>query len=253
MHRSARLATLLAIVALPAAGFAQPFFEETFDATLGVFIAGNDGQASNVWMFDNTCPATGLAGHSASGTAHWINPTTCLDYGTGGSTDVIQSPRVEIPDCTTPGGVRVGFNYFLDYQEGASCDRARVEATVDGGDPVVYADNGLPGLCDFGRPEGNGAENVGLDNLLNDATWRHHEFIVPDALPGTFLQLTFVGETSDGILNSGEGFLVDDVTMECLVPFYEVPTMSTVGFGAFGALLAAAALVAMARRRRQSR
>jgi hypothetical protein len=162
---------------------------------------------------------------------------------------VVQSPRVEVPDCPS-GVVRVAFNYLLDYQEGASCDRARLEATVDGGLPVVYADNGEEGICDFERPEGNGAPNAGLGNLVNDATWRHLEVIVPDALPGTFLQLTFVGETSDGILNDGEGFLVDDVTMSCLVPFYEIPTMSTVGFGAFGALLAAAALVAMARRRR---
>jgi hypothetical protein len=243
MKRVSGLTLFAAALMIPAAAQAQPFFEESFDTNLGPFNALNDGATSSAWAFDSTCPATGVAGHTVAGTAHWFNPATCFDYGSAATNDALNSPRVEVPDCAL--GVRVAFNYLLELDEGASCDRARVEAIVDGGTPVIYGDNGVEGFC--ARPEGT---NAGLGNLIVDATWRHHEFIVPDATPGSLLEVRFEAETFDGLFNDGTGFLVDDVTMACVVPFYEIPALGTVGFGAFGALLVAAALVALARRRR---
>ena len=121
----------------------------------------------------------------------------------------------------------------------------------------VVADNGL---CDEDRPAvgRSGAAprpeaiigNTGIGGLSDIAAWSSLERFVPDAVPGSLVEVIFVGDVYDGFNNQGTGFLVDDVALSCVQPFYEVPTMSAVGFGAFGALLGVAALVAMARRRR---
>lgn len=243
-------------LALCAAAEAQVFYTETFDADLGTMSALNDADASNGWVFDATCPAAPLAGHSAPGTAHWTNPTTCLDYGGGFSSDALSTGRIEVPaECG--GGVRLEFNYFLDFAESACYDRARVEVYVDGSGPLVVSDNGG---CDSSQnpaplagrpsaPEGAGG-NAGLGNLVSSSTWRATATLISDATPGTLLEVQFIGETLDGLFNSGEGFYVDDVVLTCQPRAYEIPALGASGFAALGALLATAAFVVLARRRR---
>jgi hypothetical protein len=254
MVRPTSFALTLLALTLPGAASSQVFFEETFDSSFGTFTAFNNAQTGNGWLWDGTCPATSLPGHSVSGTAHWINPATCLDYGLAlaAGTDLVRSPRVEVPACAS--AVRLAFNYLIDFEEASCYDRARAEVAIDGGQPVVYADNGATdegcvGGREAAREEGGGS-NVGLDNLVVDAAWHSFEVNLPDALPGSFVEVQFAGQTVDSTSNSGEGFLVDDVTLSCVPPFYEVPTLGAVGFGAFGGLLAVAALLALARRRR---
>ncbi len=250
--------TCLAALACAATAGAQPYFEETFDADLGAMIAGNDGQASNGWVWDSTCPAAPLADHSAPGTAHWTNPTTCLDYGNGGSSDRLSTGRVEVP-CSR--GVVLTFNYYLDFAEGASCDRARVEYSVDGVNYTVAADNGAQGSCFLGpaadgvlrgqAPEGAGG-NAGIGNLQDSATWTPLTAIFSDVQQGDLMDLAFIGETTDGLFNSGEGFFVDDVTLACVPPIQAIPTLGPAGVVGLGVLLAAAGAFALARRRRQA-
>jgi hypothetical protein len=263
MKRGTWIAAVALALALPAASQGQPFWSETFDADLGDFTAFNDASTTpNAWLWDGTCPATGEPGHTIAGTAHWINPATCLDYGdTGskgdpGSFDYIRSIRVEVPaECTL--GVRLDFNYFLDFNEGACYDQARVITLVDNSLETVVADNGL---CDEDRPADRGAlprpesiiGNSGIGGLTDSRRWLPVSRFVPNAGPGSLVEILVVAETTDGFLNQGEGFLVDDFVLSCVQPFYEVPALSTVGFGAFGALLAVAAVVALARRRRQA-
>jgi len=222
---------------------------EPFDVDLGEMNAANDGAGTNAWTFDSTCPATALAGHTIAGTAHWINPTTCLDYGTEGSSDLLTSDVIDVSDCR--GGVEVRFNYYLDFQESDEYDRARALVRLDGGTDVVVAANHGGGGGE--RPAGDGGSNPpSLFELENDATWRSVAVIVPGSENASQAQLAFVGETEDGIANSGEGFLIDDVEVICRPAAYEVPALDGAGLAALVALLAAAALVAMARRRRNA-
>jgi hypothetical protein len=241
-------------LALCAAAEAQVFYTETFDADLGTLRAHNDGDVSTAGAYDATCPAAPLADHSAPGTAHWTNPTTCLDYGGGFSSDALSTGRIEVPaECG--GGVRLEFNYYLDFEEGACYDRARVEVYVDGSGPLVVSDNGG---CDAqnlalaerpSAPEGGGGD-PGFGNLANAAAWRATATLISGATPGTLLEVQFIGETDDDLFNSGEGFYVDDVVLSCQPRAYEIPALGASGFAALGALLATAAFVVLARRRR---
>jgi hypothetical protein len=263
MKRLTLFIALVGVLALPAMSQAQPFWSETFDTDLGDFTAVNDGQAANAWLWDGTCPATGEAGHSIAGTAHWINPTTCLDYGDlgtkgqNGSLDILRSVGVTVPDACV-GGVKLELNYYLDFNEDAEFDRARVLVVINGALDEVVLDNGLPnGL----RPADRSGEprpesipgNTGIGGLEDTASWTPVGRFLAGVGPADIVEIRIVGEVVDGFLNQGEGFLVDDVALSCIQPYYEIPTMSTVGFGAFGALLIAAALVALAQRRRTER
>ena len=225
-------------------------FSEPFAADLGDMTATNDGNGSNAWAFDSTCPATALAGHSVAGTAHWINPTTCLDYGNQGSSDLLRSAQLDIADCR--GGIELRFNYYLDFQEDASWDRARAVVSLDASTDVVVAANLDEGESEqLERPAGGGGGNPpALLELVNDATWHSIAALVPGSESAATAQLVFVGETIDGIANGGEGFLVDDVEVTCRPAAYEIPTLGGAGFAALAALLALAAVVALARRRR---
>lgn len=227
-------------------------FSEPFAADLGDMTATNDGNDSNAWAFDSTCPATALAGHSIAGTAHWVNPTTCLDYGNQGSSDLLRSAQLDIADCR--GGIELRFNYYLDFQEDASWDRARAVVSLDASTDVVVAANIDEGDSEqLERPAGGGGGGgnpPALLELVNDATWHSIAALVPGSESAATAQLVFVGETTDGIANGGEGFLVDDVEVTCRPAAYEIPTLGGAGFAALAALLALAALVALARRRR---
>lgn len=251
--KGSALGAVALAVALSGAAQGQVFYTETFAADLGAMVAINDGDTSNGWVFDSTCPAAPLAGHSAPGTAHWISPETCLSYGDGFSSDALSTGRIEVPaECGH--GVRLEYNYFLDFDEDACYDRARVEVYVDGSGPLVVGDNGG---CSGDRPDparpaapegGNG--NSGLGNLLNQAAWRAGAALVANATPGTLIEVRFIGETDDDISNAGESFWVDDVVLSCQVAAYEVPALDSAGLAALIALLGLTALVVLARRRR---
>lgn len=248
---------LLVVGAAPAS--AQTFYSNSIAADLGTLTASNDGEPSNTWAFDSTCPASLLAGHTAPGNARWGNPTTCLDYGTDSSTDYLLTPELVVPaGCS--GGVRLDFNYLIEFEESACWDRARVEAYIDGAGGLVVSDNGICGDDDEPenalrpRPEGNGNGNgngnAGFGNLVADGTWRAASVLISAAHPGDLLQVAFVGETGDGLFNGGSGFHVDDVTLTCVPAFYEIPTLGSAGFLTLGFLLGAAGLAVMLRRRR---
>jgi hypothetical protein len=151
------------------------------------------------------------------------------------------------------------FNYYLDFAESASCDRARVEYSVDGVNYTVAADNGAQGACFFGpegalrgqAPEGAGG-NAGIGNLQNSATWTPLTAIFSDVQQGDLMDLAFIGETTDGLFNSGQGFFVDDVTLACIPPIQAIPALGPAGIAGLGVLLAAAGAFALARRRRQA-
>jgi len=160
------------------------------------------------WYGTNACPSSNDVGHTPSAHARWGTNGDCFDYGAGATQDALDSFVLDVSNCNS-GEALVRFNYLLGFQDDATADRARVEVTVDGGSPEVLADNGA------GGPSCSGLPSPGLGNLRNWSGWQHLDLTVPVT---TSLQVRFVGETDDGTDNAGEGFLVDDVIVQCVCP-----------------------------------
>lgn len=160
------------------------------------------------WHGTGACPSSDDIGHTPSAHARWGTLGDCFDYGAGSTQDSLDSVAVDVSNCNS-GEVLLRFNYLLGLEDDASLDRARVEVVADGGAPQVVADNGA------GGPTCAGAASPGLGNLRNWSGWQHLDLTVPAT--STF-QVRFVGETDDGTANSGEGFLVDDVNIQCVCP-----------------------------------
>lgn len=164
------------------------------------------------WHDRNSCPSSDDIGHSTSAHARWGTPAasdpSCEDYGAGATQDAMESTPFDVSNCNS-GEVILQFDYLLGFEDDSTKDRARVEVIADGGAPVVVADNG-PGdaVC-------SGEASPGIGNLLPWSGWQHLEVIHPAT--STFA-VSFIGETEDGTGNFGEGFLIDDVTIQCKCP-----------------------------------
>lgn len=197
-------------------------YSETFDADLGTAAPANDAVTANAWHFSDGCPSDSLPGHSGPGAARWGNPASCDDFGFQGSSDRLELPALDLTACAGPdASLALTFAYFLSLQENSVFDRARVEAVVDGGFPVVVADNGF------------GSGNAGLANLSqNSPDWLVISLDLSGLLgSGNSLVVRLVGETSDGIANQGAGFLVDDLAVVCDTPVVDLAVTQTADAG----------------------
>ena len=94
-----------------------------------------DGSAD--WHFRNNCSANGVAGHSQTGTARWGNPGSCGDFGGTRDSDFLDG--LVVMDFCPTGAVRLAFNYFIEFEEDCSWDRARLEIAKDGGGFETFA------------------------------------------------------------------------------------------------------------------
>jgi len=160
------------------------------------------------WYGTNACPSSNDVGHTPTAHARWGTNGNCFDYGAGMTQDALDSFPLDVSNCNS-GEVLLRFNYLLGLEDDATSDRARVEVVVDGGPPQVVADSGAGGPSCTGNP------SPGLGNLRNWSGWQHLDLVVPAT---TSFQVRFVGETDDGTDNAGEGFLVDDVIVQCVCP-----------------------------------
>ncbi|HHP7245753.1 MAG TPA: SdrD B-like domain-containing protein, partial [Elainellaceae cyanobacterium] len=100
-------------------------------------------------------------------------------------------------DLASLSAAELSFNYFLNVEPGGESDRARVLISQNGGafQPVIEKGNGL---------------NV---SATNAAVWRS---ATVDLTPyvGNIIQIRFDFDTVDHLLNSLEGWYVDDVVVE---------------------------------------
>lgn len=195
MNRFSRFALLIVSLLVPCAASAAVIYSENFNSSLGSMTAsGADGSAD--WNFQNGCGANGDGGHSIAGAARWGNNGSCGDFGGNGDSDNLDTPVIDTSSCTS--GPTLSLNYFMQFQESCTWDRAIIQLSIDGG-----GFNNIASTASCGSGDG----------LANDGVW--HEYTSLAALGASSVQLRFVGETGDGIANSGQGFLIDDLSVEC--------------------------------------
>ena len=172
------------------------------------------------WYGTNACPSSADIGHDVAAHARWgtNDPAEdCFDYGAGKTQDSLDSIVLDVSNCNS-GEVILRFNYLLGFEEDHTNDRARVEVVADGGAPEVVADNGA------GGPACSGEASPGLRNLRNWSGWQHIE--ITHSATSTFA-VSFYGETDNGTANAGEGFLIDDVNVQCKCADDQIMTPDT--------------------------
>lgn len=215
------LAVLAALIAVGAPAFAASVYNETFDADAGTFAIANGDDPSSGWAFDNACPAATTA-PNGGGVLRWGNFSDCFTYGDVGHVSTASSAAVD-----TAGGCTLSFSYFLDYEEPVSFENADVEVSVNGeaGAPLLSLANG---------------------QLQSAASW----MAASEALPDGNVVVNFIGQVDDGSFNTGEGWSIDDVDIDC--PDTPTPATSTWGMIALVIGLSLAMGVAVLRFRKQS-
>lgn len=196
MTHFSRFAVFAICLIMPYAASAQVIYTETFNASLATTTpSGADGSAD--WSFTNGCGANGDSGHSIPGAARWGNTGTCGDFGNSGDSDDLDTPVIDVSACG--GEVDLSLNYFMEFQESCSYDRAYIQVSKNGNPFQTIAST---------ESCGNG------DPLANNSNWNDYVTTLTGVV--STLQVRFIAQTDDGIANSGQGFFVDDITIACL-------------------------------------
>jgi hypothetical protein len=203
------------------AGHAEVVYSEDFTGGSNSFSIANVGDPGNAgWAHDAACAASTAAGHSDPDNLRWGAFADCLNYGPGpGHTDTAST---EAQDLTS--GCTLSFNYLLDFQEGPTFDNADV--VVQGGGVLASFETG---------------------ELANTASWTN---IGGLGLPSGSVTVDFIGDTPDFTLNTGAGFHIDDVEIDC--PAGTTPATSGWGIFVLMAGISLAMAAALFRLRRQS-
>lgn len=206
---------------------AEIAYSNDFTGGAGDFTITNTGAAGNGWAFDTACPSSQASGHSAPDSLRWGNFADCNNYASDGHTGVASTPSLTLTsECT------LSFNYLLDFAEGPTFDNADVQINASG--TTLASVNAV-----------NGGEA-----LVSSGAWT--------ALGGIALEdgssaIDFIGTTPDLTANTGAGFLIDDVVVDCPA----APTPATSGWGVFvlmvGMSVAIAAALFRLRRRSEVR
>jgi hypothetical protein len=200
---------------------AEVAYSNDFTGGAGDFTIANGGTgaASAGWAADAACPASAAAGHSAPDNLRWGAFADCNNYGPGGS--IVSTAST--PSLALPANCTLSFNYLLQLAEGPTFDNADV--VVQGGSTLAsYAEG----------------------TLTSSGSWTALGGL---ALPSGAVVVDFIGDTPDLTLNTGAGFHVDDVVVDC--PTSGTPATS--GWGMFvlmmGISMAMAAALFRLRRR----
>jgi len=142
------------------------------------FFLGDTG----AWGHDTDCPLSTAPGHSAPDVL-LLGNTSCEGF--------IPRGVASTPQIATASDCGLSFNYLLDYTE-----------TVGVSFEVSVNDQVLVSTSD--------------DTLANDATWTAIEGL---DLPAGGVVIDFIGDypasTSGAYTPSGNGFLIDDVAVDC--------------------------------------
>jgi hypothetical protein len=215
------LATLAILIVASSPVLADPVYTETFDTDQGSFSIANGADPGSGWAADSACPPATSAPNGA-GVLRWGAFADCFTYGTVGHIDVASSAAT-----STTGGCTLSFNYHLDYEEPVSFENADVEVSVDGG-------GGSPLL------------SLAAGQLVSAGSWLNASAPVPDGS----VVVNYIGSTDDAAFNTGTGWSIDDVVIDC--PVAGTPATSSWGVLALMMGISLAMAVALFRLRKQS-
>lgn len=186
-----------------------PLYRESFVGA-GSMTASVACGSGGGWFVRSDCPSSSY-GPTPPYHATW-NATAgnCSSYGVGPHRAILSSPTIPIAACPNGEVAVVELDYLLDLQENFNYDRAWIEVEIDGVLEVL-ATNESGGAVDItcGDPLPT------PDGRLKDGSWQHLELA---AGQGNLMTLRFVGDVADGMSNSGQGFLIDDVRVRCGLP-----------------------------------
>ena len=175
-----------------AAGPPMPAYETTFENGAGGFTINNNevsGDASGFWHL--TTRRGTQPGHSPI-TSFYYGSEATGNYNTPGFANAgnITSPAIKVPSA---GPVTLSFNYVLQTEGNDGYDVASVEVSNDGGATFTTI--------------ANSASSTQLP-LTN--TWAAASFDL-SAYAGQTIRVRFDFNTIDSLLNTYEGWYVDDV------------------------------------------
>lgn len=217
LYMAAALAMVLCITGV---SVAETTYSQDFAGGVGDFtIANTVGGATNGWAANSTCAASLLAGHSNPANLRWGTFNDCANYGLGTTSSTASTPAL-----TLPTGCELSFNYLLQFAEGPTWDDADVE--VQGGATLASYTNGT---------------------LTSGPAWK---LLGGLSLPAGSVTIDFIGAVTDFTLNTGAGFHIDDVLVDCPA----TTTPATSGWGVFVLMLgiSTAMAVGLFRLRRRS-
>ena len=210
----------------PSAAQRSLIFED-FTAGLGQMTLSPVCGAGSTWTIANTCTGSGSSPSPPNHGRFGVVPG-CSSYGSGDVSVNLWTPLVRAQGCRQ---LTFSFSYLLDFEEGATFDRALVGLDVPGVISGVLYDNG-PAL---GSPTlaCSGFSPVGAEGLVSDATWHQHRLDLSALVDSGPMRFLFNGETPDGFANGGQGFLIDDVRLGCSYPGdeFQVNSYTTDGQG----------------------
>jgi hypothetical protein len=141
-----------------------------------------------------------------------VGAASCDSYASAGHRVVGSPGPLDVSGCDR---AVLDFDYLfhLDPVDGAAYDRGFVTVSTDGGPERVIAGNQWPGTPDIGFLSLSCAGGIlPIGNLIADGGWHHFRAGVGD---GDSVEIRLYAETSDGLFNSGQGWLFDDLRIDC--------------------------------------
>ena len=153
--------------------------------------------------------------------ARFGDPADCGVYASAGVRISASTGAIDISGCA---GAELTFDYLFDLNQSARFDRGFVTVSIDGGLARVVATNQILGAQAFesswgscgGSPDGGTVLPVG--SLVQDGQWHHYRAGIGS---GSSATVTFYAETSDGVNNAGQGWLFDDLRVDCGVLVFD--------------------------------
>jgi len=162
-------------------------FSEPFDDGTGTFTP-----EGGMWHHATAC-ADSLEGHSRPGSLYYGQDTSCT-YDDGTSHNGVARSIPITVDLST--AAVLSFDYFLETEGGTYYDRASVEVSIDGGEPVVVASS-----FETGEPLVGGTQ-----------TWQPVLIDLTSLGVGQVeIEILARFDTVDSVLNEYAGFYIDDV------------------------------------------
>jgi hypothetical protein len=181
-------------------------FHEDFTGGLGKLSTGLVcGSGGSIFVEDSCADSTGAS--SPLDHARWgLGPASCGGYGSASHRYVASTSGVDVSGCDR---AVLDFDYLFELEEDGNYDRGFVTVQLGGGAEKVVASNQPVFSSVFLSCAG---AILPIGNLESDGEWHHYRAGVGD---GSTVVVRFYGDTYDWQYNDRQGWLFDDVRIDC--------------------------------------